>query len=67
MSSFFKFDQAVPDIFQFQCSKKRDVFKQDFRENLHIWKGTKKKIFEVCFCNLLEKNTNNFVKIDRKF
>ena len=37
------------------------------RLNLHIWNGTKKKIFEEFFCNFLEINTHNVVKNDPKF
>ena len=29
MASFFKFGQAVPEIFEFLCSKKRGSFRQD--------------------------------------
>ena len=66
MGSFFKFGQAVPEIFELYCSKNRGLFRQDLRELTYI-KGTKKKIFDGFFCNFLGISTYKFVKNDPKF
>ena len=47
-------------------AEKNGFFYAKLKENLHIWTGTKKKIFDEFF-NFLGINTHNFVKIDPKF
>ena len=64
MVLFFKFGQAVPEIFKFYCSKKEGFFRQDL-EGTYIsgWNGTKKRFLMVFFCNFLEINTHTLSKM----
>ena len=66
MDFCFKFGLVVLEILEFQFSKK-ELFKTRLTGNLHIWNGTKEKIFDGLFCNFLEINNHNFVKNDPKF
>ena len=62
---FFKFVQAVLEIFEFKCSKKEGNFRQVL-ERTYI-SGVASKIFDGLFFNFLGKNIHNFVKNDPKF
>ena len=53
MGLFFGFGQVIPEIFEFQCSKKGCFFRQDLKRT--IWNGTKNKIFDRFFTILWEK------------
>ena len=63
MGSFFKFDQAVPEIFQFSCSKKQ-VFLDKTWEGTYIPEMAPKR---RVFWKFLGINTHYFVKNDPKF
>ena len=66
MGSFLKFGQAVPEIFEFKCSKKQDFFKQNLEETCNL-KWHQKENFLRLLSNFLGINTHNFVKNDPKF
>ena len=65
MGSFFKFGQAVLEIFEFYCSKKQGFFRQDL-EGTYISEMAPKDDFWRVFCNFLGINTHNLVKNDLK-
>ena len=64
MGSFSKFSQAIPEIFELQCSKKRNFLRQGL-EVIYVFEmASKIKFLMFFFCNFLEINTHDFVKID---
>ena len=68
MGSFFKFGQAVPEIFEFEYSKKGVIFRDDLKgRELTYLKWHQKEDFWRVSCNFLAKNTHNVVKDDPKF
>ena len=66
MNSFLKFGQAVPEIFEFKCFKKRGFFKQNLEETYNL-KWRQKETFLRLLSNFLGINTHKFVKNDPKF
>ena len=49
MGSFFKFGQAVPEIFEFQCSKKQGFFRQDLKGTYISEMAPKRRFFKGFF------------------
>ena len=47
MGSFFKFGQAVPEIFEFQCSKKWGSFRQDLGGTYMSKMGPERKFLKA--------------------
>ena len=62
MGLFFKFGQAVAEIFGFLCLKK-GFFRQDLEQTYMSGMAPK----SGSFCNFLEINTHNFVKKHSNF
>ena len=63
MGSFFKFGQAVPEIFEFSAQK-TNFFLTRLKEGTYIPEMAPKRRFFAIFW---EKNTHSFVKNDPNF